>query len=144
MNIQSFLSVFVFLVFIALAVIHLYWLAGGKWGLNVAFPTKESGEKLMNFDNNLQTKLPTLVVAVGLIAFGLVALELGHWLTLLGNWTTTVGYTIAGIFAFRALGDFNYLGLFKKVKSTPFAQKDSSLYVPLCLFLSITLIALCQ
>ncbi len=101
MNTQSFLSMFVFFVFITLAVIHLYWFARGKWALNVAFPTKESGEKLMKFDNSLQTKLPTLAVAV------------------------------------------NYLGLFKKVKSTPFAQKDSSLYVPLCLFLSITLIALC-
>ncbi|KPM48499.1 DUF3995 domain-containing protein [Jiulongibacter sediminis] len=143
MNTQSFLSMFVFFVFIALAVIHLYWFAGGKWALNVAFPTKESGEKLMKFDNSLQTKLPTLAVAVGLTFFGLVALELGHWLNLLEGWATPVGYTIAGVFALRALGDFNYLGLFKKVKSTPFAQKDSSLYVPLCLFLSITLIALC-
>jgi hypothetical protein len=144
MDIRSYLSLFVFLIFLILAIIHLYWVSGGKWALNAAFPTKNNAEKIMKFDYGLKFKIPTLIVAAGLLLFGLVALELGQWLHLLdSHLENLLGYSIAAIFALRAIGDFNYLGLFKKVKSTPFAKKDSSLYVPLCLFLSIALISLC-
>jgi len=40
---------------------------------------------------------------------------------------------IAVAFFFRAVGDFNYVGFFKKVKNTGFAKRDNRYYSPLCL-----------
>ena len=39
--------------------------------------------------------------------------------------------------AIRAIGDFRYVGFFKSVKGTPFAQFDTIVYSPLCLLLSV-------
>jgi hypothetical protein len=42
----------------------------------------------------------------------------------------------AGLLA-RTVGDFKYVGLFKRVRGTPFARLDTLLYSPLCLLLSL-------
>jgi len=44
---------------------------------------------------------------------------------------------LALIFAFRALGDFRYVGFFKRVRGNLFAQRDTWFYSPLCLLLAI-------
>jgi hypothetical protein len=48
----------------------------------------------------------------------------------------------AGLFA-RAVGDFRFLGFFKRVRGTRFATLDYFLYSPICLLLAagVTLIA---
>ena len=45
------------------------------------------------------------------------------------------GWTIVIIFLLRSVGDFNMVGIFKKIKGTKFAKYDSMVYVPLCLFI---------
>ena len=40
------------------------------------------------------------------------------------------------VFLLRAIGDFKYVGIFKTIKHSTFAQNDSKWYSPLCLFLS--------
>jgi hypothetical protein len=45
---------------------------------------------------------------------------------------------IAFIFLARAVGDFNYVGFFKRVKRTAFAKNDSRYFAPLCLFIAVT------
>jgi glyoxylase-like metal-dependent hydrolase (beta-lactamase superfamily II) len=46
-------------------------------------------------------------------------------------------YALAlGLFA-RAVGDFRYVGFFKKVRGSRFARMDTFLYSPLCLMLSL-------
>ncbi|RZK64111.1 MAG: DUF3995 domain-containing protein, partial [Pedobacter sp.] len=47
------------------------------------------------------------------------------WLDRYGLWL------IAGIFLLRSIGDFNYVGFFKKVKHTPFGKNDTMYYSPL-------------
>jgi hypothetical protein len=100
--------------------IHFYWIFGGKKGLSVSVPELE-GEKLF-----LPSRWATFVVALGLLIMACINL-VGWKLGVLG---------IAVIFLLRSVGDFRYLGLFKKVRNTPFAQYDTQLYVPLCLLLT--------
>ncbi|TKI67695.1 DUF3995 domain-containing protein [Lysinibacillus mangiferihumi] len=50
----------------------------------------------------------------------------------------TLGCTVcAVIFLIRAIGDFKYVGFFKKIKHSQFARNDTWLYSPLCLFISL-------
>ena len=56
-------------------------------------------------------------------------------------WVYNYGYYfLAGIFILRAIGDFKYVGFFKKVKNTPFAKLDSKFYSPLCLLIGLAFI----
>jgi hypothetical protein len=37
----------------------------------------------------------------------------------------------------RAIGDFRLVGVFKRIRGTPFAWWDSRLFVPLCCFIAL-------
>jgi hypothetical protein len=41
------------------------------------------------------------------------------------------------LFILRAIGDFKYLGFFKKIKNTKFGQNDTKYFAPLCLIIGI-------
>lgn len=125
------------ILFFLLAALHVYWLLGGRWGLAVAVPT-QANSKIV-FEPGLIFKLATFVVIVGLSIMGL----LHYW-----AWTGVPSYIsgtylswglslISGIFFLRVLGDFNYVGLFKRIKDSDFAWYDNRLYMPLCLLLAI-------
>lgn len=123
-----------FLTFLFLSGIHFYWAFGGKWGASAVIPTKDDTQAVMN-----PGIVATLIVALGLLAFGLLPLiltEIIHfpiplWLSNSGLWI------IAGIFTLRAIGEFNYVGFFKKHKHTKFGKNDSKIYSPLCLLLGV-------
>lgn len=128
------LSVLLFLVFAFLSAIHFYWACGGRWGSQAVFPTKNDHVK-----PEMPGVLPTLIVASGLLVIGLFVINqsgLIHfsiplWLDAFGLWI------IAGIFTLRAIGDFNYVGFFKKIKHTKFGINDTKYYSPLCLTIGI-------
>ena len=128
------LSIILFAVFSSLGFIHFYWLLGGKWGLEKALPTKEAGQKAME-----PPKIATVIVGIGLISFGLIYLiKIGLINFQIPNWIITYGsWIIPSIFILRAIGDFNYVGLFKKIKNTEFAKADSKWFIPLCLIIGI-------
>lgn len=128
------LSIILFVIFSSLGFIHFYWLLGGKWGLEKALPTKEAGQKAME-----PPKIATVMVGIGLISFGLIyLLKTGLIDFQIPNWTITYGsWIIPSIFILRAIGDFNYVGLFKKIKNTEFAKADSKWFIPLCLTIGI-------
>ncbi|AZA55575.1 DUF3995 domain-containing protein [Chryseobacterium sp. G0201] len=45
---------------------------------------------------------------------------------------------ITAILSFiRAIGDFRYIGFFKKITSSSFAKKDTLIYSPLCILISL-------
>ncbi len=128
------LSIILFAVYSSLGFIHFYWLLGGKWGLERALPTKEAGQKAME-----PPKIATVIVGIGLISFGLIYLiKIGLINFQIPNWIITYGsWIIPSIFILRAIGDFNYVGLFKKIKNTEFAKADSKWFIPLCLIIGI-------
>lgn len=115
-----------------IALLHFYWAFGGKKWLIYAIPTNP--ESSLNFKPGF---FPTFIVGLGLLGFSL---------TLLSNFSAyqNASYpsiftrTIGVIFLIRAIGDFNYVGIKKKVKNTIFAKKDSQLFVPLCFWLGLS------
>ncbi len=62
---------------------------------------------------------------------GLINLQIPNLVTNYGYWI------IPAIFILRAIGDFKYVGVFKKIKDTEFAKADSKWFVPLCLTIGI-------
>ena len=116
-------------VLILLALIHIYWLFG-ELGLEQALPSNKMGERLLN-----PSKFATVVVALVLFGFAWVSYRLDmvdHSL-----WVDRAGWGLAILFFLRAIGDFNIVGLFKKIKQTEFAKYDTWVYIPLCLIISL-------
>lgn len=134
------IAITLFLIFLFLSSLHIYWGFGGKWGGDAVLPTKDdSNTKVLN-----PTVLLTLIVGFGLLGFGLfilvmsglIAFNTPKWLNKYGLWI------IASIFTLRALGDFNYVGFFKKMKQTKFGKNDTKYFSPLCLTIGILTIIL--
>jgi len=125
------LSILLSTVFFILSGVHVYWGLGGKWALADAFPTKKDGASL----SKVPGKMATFVVAVGLFTFGIFYLIKSDILTIsLPTFLLSYGYwMITLIFLLRAVGDFKYFGIFKKIRTTDFDKKDTRIYTPLCL-----------
>ena len=119
-----------------LAAVHLYWAAGGNAGKGAAIPTAD-GQAVIK-----PSALSTAMVAAALCAAAaLVVLRIG-WLALpgLAGDGIFVGIAIwllAAVFALRAIGDFRYVGFFKRVRDTGFARLDTLAYSPLCAGLAV-------
>jgi hypothetical protein len=118
---------------LAVAGLHLYWAAGGTWAASAAVPARE-GRPLFR-----PTKAGTVLVAA---LFFLGAAVLSGRLGLFGrqgpSWFFRAGaWTLAGVFLARAIGDFRWIGFFKRHTGTRFAALDSALYSPLCFGLAV-------
>ena len=122
------------ILLIAIALLHFYWALGYKWGLDKAIPTGIKGQKTLN-----PPKILTALVGIFLLGFAYVAYMLAH--DYYYNTVIYAGWTIGVIFLLRAIGDFNIVGMFKKIKGTVFAKYDTYFYIPLCLFIGIAFIA---
>ncbi|MFS1516692.1 DUF3995 domain-containing protein [Bacillus sp. SM2101] len=117
------------------SLLHFYWLFGGTWGFQASLPEKTEGGTLFT-----PRWFETLIVAVGLICVGVILLGQNE---LIPFWELNSGVKWASIiltfiFLIRAIGDFKYLGFFKRVKNTTFSKYDTILYSPLCLYLGIS------
>ncbi len=121
-------------IFIILSAVHVAWMLGSKWALSSALPTNIDGTNVLN-----PTKIDTAIVATGLLLFAIFYLVKGNYLKIsFPNWIHKyVGWLISTLFLFRAMGDFNYVGFFKEITTTEFAQLDTILYTPLCLGLGV-------
>jgi hypothetical protein len=127
-------------VFMVLSVLHLYWAAGGRWALDGALPRAERGHEGMFVAGPLMS----LAVAMALLSAAAVcATRVGFidpgtppWMAPTGVWV------LAAVFALRAVGDFRYVGFFKRIRGTIFARRDDLIYSPLCAALSVTSLAL--
>jgi hypothetical protein len=121
-------------IFLTLAGLHFYWAIGGTSGFENTLPTEETGERVLH-----PKKFDSLAVALGLTAFGaFYMLRSGFINYQMPQWVATyAGWGIPIIFIIRSIGDFKYIGLFKRVKTTPFAKLDTKYYTILCLLISI-------
>ncbi|AZJ35633.1 DUF3995 domain-containing protein [Tenacibaculum singaporense] len=130
-----FLGVICVLILFFISLIHVYWAFGGTLWVNAVIPTRTANEKAMN-----PPKLLTFVVALVISSFAVVYAEKIQLFTLhsMPTWLKEYGlYVVASIFLIRAIGDFKYVGFFKKVKETEFAINDTKYFSPLCLFLGV-------
>jgi len=123
-----------FIIFFSLACLHIYWGLGGRWGADAAVPATEHNEKLIKpkMRECFTVALWLLIFAFFvLIRAGIIRLHLPVVLSNFGLWI------IAILFIIRAIGEFKYVGFFKKIKSTRFAELDTKYFSPLCLFIGI-------
>lgn len=117
------------IIFGTLGVIHLYWAAGGAFGLDGVLPAVN--------DAPLFTPGPLVTIAVACLlgVFSIIAIILGFGDDSIGaylNHAIISAYVIGTILLLRAIGDFRYVGFFKRVKGSKFAVYDSWLFSPLC------------
>lgn len=130
---ETTLTIINIVIFLSLSAIHFYWLAGGGSGLDATIPSDSNGHKLFQPGRGA-----TLIVALGLLLFGLCNLAFAGWISV-GMDHQYIRYgilLIAIIFLMRAIGDFRYIGLTKRHKQSSFARWDTKLYIPLCLALA--------
>ena len=129
------LSISLSIILIALGMIHFNWVIGGKFGFKESLPTNESGERVLN-----PKKIDSAIVGIGLTIFGvfyvfksgLVEYALPEWIMKYGSWIIPI------IFILRSIGEFKYVGFFKRVRNTNFAKLDTKFFSPLCLIIGIT------
>ncbi len=115
------------IVLALLALIHLYWAAGGKRLLTGALPAGRGGKPAFEPGAKI-----TLVVAGALgTAAGTVfaaSRSVPH--------SKRPALAVAGVFALRAVGDFHHVGFFKRQRRGRFARLDTWVYSPLCALIS--------
>ncbi|SFV57735.1 hypothetical protein MNB_SM-4-1116 [hydrothermal vent metagenome] len=113
----------------------MYWALGGTVGLDKVIPTKDAKALLS------PGKFLTASVGLLILCFAFLAYLLNFQSSNTMPYFTEVmyaGWFLSLIFLLRFIGDFNMLGLFKKIKSTTFANYDTKYFMPLTLFWSIT------
>jgi len=132
---MSFIAFTTIITLIIAGLFHFYWAFCGKVGLDRAIPTKD-GKALLN-----PGKFLTIIVGFILLGFAWIAYTLNLENFHLNSYSEQVvyaGWFLSLIFAMRSIGDFNMVGLFKKIKSTKFAEFDSKYFILLTSFWSIT------
>ena len=127
-------------VFVLLAVWHFRMALLPARGASGAVPSV-SGKPLF-----VPSAGATVAVGVVLLLFAcLVAATAGLVeLGISGRVLSWLCYALAlGLLA-RAIGEFKYVGFFKRVRGSRFAKLDTRLYSPLCLMLAVSVTVIAQ
>ena len=134
----SSIAIIVCTVFVILGGWHFYMAVAGHSGESAAVPSRDGKP---TFE---PSKGSTIAVGIVLLLFALLVACTSGMLILglprrLLIW---LSYALAlGLLA-RAIGEFRYVGFFKRVRGTPFARMDTLVYSPLCLALSVGVAAI--
>ena len=131
---STLLAVVLMVCFLVLAALHFYWLLGGTQGLDQALPTDEAGNRVLN-----PGKIETAIVGLGLLSFAFYYLvKSGILEVALPSFIVNyLGWGISLLFILRAIGDFRYVGFFKKIKHTEFGKYDTKYFSILSLIIGI-------
>lgn len=121
------------IIFLLLALLHLYWAFGGELWYGAVLPTNSSGSRRME-----PGIAATFVVAFGLLLFAFISLgNRGLWDKHVNRKYFNYGALLLSvIFLLRAVGDFRFVGFFKSVNRTQFAQNDTWFFSPFCLLMA--------
>jgi hypothetical protein len=121
------------LAFVALALWHFYMALVPGSGQIGAVPSVD-GKPLF-----APTRTATAAVGAVLLVFsGLVVATAGIVSVGLPRVVlSSLSYALAVGLLGRAIGEFKYVGFFKRVRGTKFARLDTLLYSPLCLLLAV-------
>ena len=130
---NTYLATLVSLVFVILGLWHFVMALQTMSGESLAVPSV-NGRPLF-----VPSRTATAAVAVVLLLFaGLVVATAG--IVSVGlpavalSW---LSYALALGLVGRAIGEFKYVGFFKRVRGTKFARLDTFVYSPLCLLLAL-------
>ncbi|SNR15598.1 DUF3995 domain-containing protein [Tenacibaculum jejuense] len=131
-----FIAIICSIILLIISLFHFYWAFGGTFGLDRVIPTNTKQVKVLKAPPIL-----TLLVAffVLLIFSSYIQVAKIYDFYFLPQWIKTNGLLIfSSIFLLRAIGDFKYVGFFKRIKQTKFAVNDTKFFSPLCLFLALS------
>jgi len=124
------IAILVAVAFAGLAILHIYWALGGKLDIKKVIPVA-NGDPVFT-----PGVLGTFAVAVALVCFAAVALALGFCGVISANYQPYLkfpGFAIGAVLIIRAIGEFRYVGFFKRVRGSDFSTYDSWIYSPFCL-----------
>lgn len=112
---------------------HVYWAAGGRAGPDAVIPERD-GRKLFRPLRAGTGAVALLLSGAALTVVGCVRPDAVP--ARVAPWPRRGTRLLSLVFAPRAVGDFGYAGLFKRVRGTRFARWDTALYEPLCALLA--------
>ena len=121
------------IAFVAIAIWHFVMAFSAGTGSSLAIPSV-NGKPLF-----VPSRRATISVGVALLAFAVLVIatagivSVGLPLRLL-SW---LSYALALGLVARAIGEFRYVGFFKRVRESKFAKADTFVYSPLCLLLAL-------
>ncbi len=125
-------SIILIIIFFAAGGIHFWWVLGGTYGFNSSIPAHENGDMVF-----IPKKIESAIVGIGLSAMGFFYILKSHLVDINApDWLLTYGgIIIPSIFILRAMGEFKYVGFFKKIRNTHFGKMDTKFFSPLCLLM---------
>ncbi|WP_428657001.1 DUF3995 domain-containing protein [Runella sp.] len=139
---KPFFALITIVIFASIAVLHFYWALGGRRWVNAVVPHRGNSQQKPLFTPG---PLATIAVGIGLVCFAwIMALKVGFVKSsLLSDQAIHYGSMgIALIFLLRAIGEFKYVGFFKRIKQTEFGRMDTRCYSPLCLGISLIILVI--
>jgi len=121
-----------------IAAIHAYWTVGGKRWLTAAIPVEDGRPAF------LPTPAATFTISFGALLAAMVIPGSAGMYTdpqpeALYQWTPWV---LAVIFGLRAMGDFRYMGLFRRIGQSRFATWDANFYTPFSIIMCLAAISI--
>ena len=133
---MKFIGIFCAAILFVAAVFHLYWAAGGLFGIGVSVPLEADGKPVVQ-PGRLATAAAGLIIATAMIfalaVFQIIKLPIPMPMIriITGGW--------AIVFFARAISWHRAIGFFKKIRNTRFATFDTWLFSPLCLVLAFSM-----
>ncbi|WP_461092928.1 DUF3995 domain-containing protein [Spirosoma gilvum] len=124
-----------------ISLLHFYWAMGGQWGFRAALPER-NGTKAFQPGRFMTLSVSVIFGCMSLLylnkagVFTTLSSLVPDWLSQYGLWLLAV------LFLIRAIGDFRYVGFFKRLTNSRFAELDTKFYSPLCLLLSLNTLLL--
>lgn len=131
---MSFITLLAISALCMIGVLHLYWAFGGTKGIDIALPTR-NGERLINPGRTLTAWVGLMLFGFAFVAYSLFFDDLSS--SCCRDYCIVGGWIISAIFTLRGIGEFNAVGMFKKIKSSEFAYYDTRLYTPFALSMGV-------
>lgn len=133
---------FVILALAPVVGLHVYWGMGGGFFTDAVVPTRRGP----NGEERLFDPAPIGAFVVAAVLAGVIALAfaVGTGITIDASphalrWVLAA---VGAVFMLRAVGEFTYVGFFKRVRHSKFAWWDTRLYSPFILAVGIACLAL--
>jgi hypothetical protein len=109
-----------------ISLLYLYWALGGMWLTDKSAPVVD-GKPLIRMSR-------TSALGAACATFMLAAVPVISMRPLLRKCMLAL---IMAAFAYRAVGDFRYMGFFKSVNNSSFSRWDTRVYSPFALLVSV-------
>ncbi|MGL1900642.1 MAG: DUF3995 domain-containing protein [Fibrobacterales bacterium] len=121
------LSIALMLILLIVALIHCYWAFGGNWAIESTIPSKNG---IPLFKPGVGGTLFVAIILVGISLALLMNAQLFFIAQIESSYVSCFLTVISIVFIIRSIGDFRYVGFFKKVTSSSFAFWDSRFFSP--------------